>query len=428
MLQSVRASVFRSLSGRVFYGWVILAVASLIMFGTGPGQSHLIGLFFDPISQELGLSRTSIAAAYGSATLVAALALPRMGRLVDRHGPATMLSIIAFGLGAFAILFSFATGWIYLAIGFAGLRFLGQGSLMLNCANMAAQWFEKKRGFAVGMMTLGFPVSIALHPPLAQWLIDTVGWREAWIWLGVSTWIMLIPPILLFLYSKPSDVGLRPDGEAALAENQTPPPVVGYTRAQALRMPAFYLIIAGMSSLSMLVTSLHVEYTGILKAHGLDSQTAATMFTISGISAAVFMPIVGRMLDLLPTKWMYFAGLWVMSASLFSVTLVEGLTSAIVFALIFGLNNAVTMTFVGYLWPRYFGRKYLGSIQGTGQMIMIIGASLGPLPLGFALDTWQSYDGMLTGLALIPVSVAIIVALFMPHPKMPEPEEEQAPA
>ena len=428
MLQSVRASLFSAISARMFYGWVILAVASLIMFGTGPGQSHLIGLFFDPISQELGLSRTSIAAAYGSATLIAALALPRMGRLVDRHGPATMLSIIAFGLGAFAIFFSFATGWVYLAIGFAGLRFLGQGSLMLNCANMTAQWFDKKRGFAVGLMTLGFPVSIALHPPLAQWLIDTVGWREAWIWLGVSTWIMLIPPILLFLYSKPGDVGLRPDGEAALKENETAPPIVGYTRAQALRMPAFYLIIAGMSSLSMLVTCLHVEYTGILKAHGLDAQTAATMFTISGISAAVFMPIVGRMLDTLPTKWMYFSGLLVMSASLFSATQVDGLVSAVVFALIFGLNNAVTMTFAGFLWPRYFGRKYLGSIQGTGQMIMIIGASLGPLPLGFALDTWESYDGMLTALALIPVSVAIIVAFLMPHPKMPEPDDEQAPA
>ena len=428
MLQSVRASLFSAISARMFYGWVILAVASLIMFGTGPGQSHLIGLFFDPISQELGLSRTSIAAAYGSATLIAALALPRMGRLVDRHGPATMLSIIAFGLGAFAIFFSFATGWIYLAIGFAGLRFLGQGSLMLNCANMTAQWFDKKRGFAVGLMTLGFPVSIALHPPLAQWLIDTVGWREAWIWLGVSTWIMLIPPILLFLYSKPGDVGLRPDGEAALKENESAPPIVGYTRAQALRMPAFYLIIAGMSSLSMLVTCLHVEYTGILKAHGLDAQTAATMFTISGISAAVFMPIVGRMLDVLPTKWMYFSGLLVMSASLFSVTQVDGLVSAVVFALIFGLNNAVTMTFAGFLWPRYFGRKYLGSIQGTGQMIMIIGASLGPLPLGFALDTWESYDGMLTALALIPVTVAVIVAFLMPHPKMPEPDDEQAPA
>ncbi|MCB9930809.1 MAG: MFS transporter [Alphaproteobacteria bacterium] len=392
------------------------------MFGTGPGQSHLIGLFFDPIQAELGLDRTEIALAYGSATLVAALLLPRMGRLVDRHGPANMIWLIALGLGLAAVGFSFATGWLYLAIGFGFLRFLGQGSLMLNCANMAAQWFDKKRGLALGLMALGFPISIALHPPFTQWLIATVGWREAWVWLGVLTWVMLIPPALLFLYNRPEDVGLRPDGAAALKAGERAPPLTGFTKAEALRMPAFYLIVAGMFSLSMLVTSLHVEYTGILKAHGLDPQVAASMFTVSGVTAALLMPLVGRLLDALPTKWMFFGGLWVQSASLLAITFVQNWEGAVVFAMIFGLNNAVTMTYVGYLWPRYFGRKHLGSIQGTGQMIIIFGASIGPVPLGWALDSWGEYDTMLRLLALIPVGISVLVALLMPHPRLPEAE------
>ena len=425
MLASLRAPIFRALNARMFYGWTVLFVASLIMFGTGPGQSHLIGLFFDPIQAELGLDRTEIALAYGSATLVAALLLPRMGRLVDRFGPANMIALIAFGLGLGAIIFSFANSWLYLAIGFGILRFLGQGSLMLNCATMTSQWFNKKRGLALGLMSLGFPISIALHPPLTQWLIASFGWREAWIWLGVMTWVMLIPPALLFLYNRPEDVGLRPDGEAALKEGESAPPLLGYTRAQALRMPAFYLIVAGLFSLSMLVTSLHVEYTGILKMHGLDPLVAASMFTISGITAAVLMPIIGRLLDVLPTKWMYFGGLWVQALSLVSITFVNSWETAVVFAMIFGLNNAVTMTYVGYLWPRYFGRKFLGSIQGTGQMIVIVGASIGPLPLGWALDVWGAYDTMLHLLALIPITISVLVALLLPQPKMPEPEEQQ---
>ncbi|HKK30004.1 MAG TPA: MFS transporter, partial [Alphaproteobacteria bacterium] len=380
----------------------------------------------DPIQAELGLDRTEIALAYGIATLFAALLLPRMGRLIDQRGPANMIWMIAFALGLAAIGFSFATGWLYLAIGFGFLRFLGQGSLMLNCANMTSQWFDKKRGFALGMMALGFPISIALHPPFAQWLIAEVGWREAWVWLGVTTWVMLIPPALLFLYNRPEDVGLRPDGEAALKEGEKAPPLVGYTKAEALRMPAFYLIVGGMFSLSMLVTSLHVEYTGILKDHGLDPQVAASMFTISGITAAVLMPVVGRMLDSLPSKWMYFGGLWVQSLSLLSITFVQSWESAIVFAMIFGLNNAVTMNYVSFFWPRYFGRKHLGSIQGTGQMILIFGASIGPLPLGWALDTWGGYDTMLRLLALLPIGISVLVAFLMPHPKLPEPEEAPA--
>lgn len=425
MLAALRAPIFRALNARMFYGWTVLFVASLIMFGTGPGQSHLIGLFFDPIQAELGLDRTEIALAYGSATLVAALLLPRMGRLVDRFGPANMIALIAFGLGLAAIAFSFVNGWLFLALGFGALRFLGQGSLMLNCATMTSQWFNKKRGLALGLMSLGFPISIALHPPLTQWLIASFGWREAWIWLGVMTWVMLIPPALLFLYNRPEDVGLRPDGEAALKEGESAPPLLGYTRAQALRMPAFYLIVAGLFSLSMLVTSLHVEYTGILKMHGLDPLVAASMFTISGVTAAVLMPIIGRLLDILPTKWMFFGGLWVQALALVSITFVNSWESAVVFAMIFGLNNAVTMTYVGFLWPRYFGRKFLGSIQGTGQMIVIVGASVGPLPLGWALDVWGEYDTMLHLLALIPITISVLVALLLPQPKMPEPAEQQ---
>jgi MFS family permease len=419
MLTSIRTSIFDAISARTFYGWAVLWVSGLIMFGTGPGQSHLIGLFFDPIQAELGLDRTEIALAYGIATLFAAMLLPRMGRLVDKHGPATMLWIIAFGLGLAAIGFSFATGWIFLAIGFGVLRFLGQGSLMLNCAILTSQWFDKKRGWALGLMTLGFPISIALHPPLTQWLIVTVGWRETWIWLGLMTWVLLIPTALLFLHNRPEDVGLRPDGEAALEAGETAPPVTGFTKAEALRMPVFYLLVGGLFSMSMLVTCLHVEYTGILKAHGLDPQTAASMFTVTGITAAIMMPIVGRLLDRWPTKWMYFGGLWVQSLSLVSIIMVDSVPSAVLFAMIFGLNNAITVTYVSFLWPRYFGRKHLGSIQGTGQMIVIFGASIGPLPVGWALDNWGEYDAMLQILVLLPIAISVLVAVFMSHPKPP---------
>ena len=220
-------------------------------------------------------------------------------------------------------------------------------------------------------MSLGFPISMAIHPPLCQWLIETIGWRETWIWLGISTWIILLPPILLFAYNKPEQVGLAPDGVIETADSPSSSTITGMTRAEALRTPAFYIITGSLFTLSMLVTALHVENKGILMEHGLSAQNAASMFTITGISAAIMMPIVGRMLDHFRTEWMLAGGLLIMVASLFSVTLVTGLSGAVIYALIFGLNNAVTMTFVGFMWPRYFGRKHLGSIQGFGQMIVL---------------------------------------------------------
>ena len=376
MLHRLRASLFNSLDGKFFYGWVVVGVTSLVMFGSGPGQSHLIGLFFDPISAEFGLSRTSIALAYGGATLMAAVLLPQMGKLVDKHGPTRTLWIVIACLGLTCVLLSFANGWLYLAVCFAALRFLGQGSLMLNCANLVSQWFERRRGFAIGCMALGFPVSIALHPPLVQGMIEWLGWRQTWVWLGLATWGMLLPPVLLLLWNRPEEKGHQPDGDAAPAEGAPTLEVTGLTLAEALRTPTFYILAAGLAALSMLVTALHVENKGILSRHGLDPQMAANMFTVTGVTAAISMPFVGRMLDRFRTKWMFVAGQLVIAASLLSVTFVSSHWGAIGYAMIFGLCNGVGMTYMSFMWPRYFGRKHLGQIQGTGQMVSIVGASL----------------------------------------------------
>ena len=207
-----RASLVRRVSQRMFYGWVIVWVAMLGIFASGPAQSHTFSVFIGPIAAELGLSQTAMASAYGLATLVAAFCLPLMGRFLDRVGARRMLSVVALVFGAGCAAFGLAGGMIWLALGFAALRFLGQGSLMLGSSNMVSQWFSQQRGFALGLMALGFAISMAVHPTIAKWLIDLVGWREAWLWLGISTWVLLLPPVLFFVVSKPEDVGLQPDG------------------------------------------------------------------------------------------------------------------------------------------------------------------------------------------------------------------------
>ena len=202
-------SLALSINRRFFYGWVILAVAALGIFVSGPGQSHTFSVFLVHIQADLGLSATTVSSAYAFATLVAAFGLPWMGRLLDRIGPRRMLLGVSLLLGLACAAFGAAAGFLWLAVGFAALRFLGQGSLMLTSSNMISHWFDRKRGFALGLMAMGFSASMAVHPPLSQWLIDTVGWREAWVWLGVSTWVLMMPPVLFLVHNRPEDLFLH---------------------------------------------------------------------------------------------------------------------------------------------------------------------------------------------------------------------------
>ena len=420
MINALRSAVVTRTQNHFFYGWAIVVVSALGIFTSGPGQSHTFSVFIGPISEDLGISNSMISTSYGIATLAAALLLPQTGRLVDRFGPRLSLIAITVLLGFACMFFGAAANFLWLAVAFALLRFFGQGSLMLGCANMVSQWFSRKRGFAMGLMALGFGLSMAVHPPLGKYLIDVVGWRQAWVILGLLTWVLMLPPLLFLAIDKPEDVGLRPDGARMVksGEETGENEISGLDLKQAMATPAFYIISAGWFAIAMLVTTLHFWQVEVLtRDGGIAKDQAAQAFTISAIAMVAAMPLVGRLFDTLRTRFVFALALTITSASLVLITFAQDTATGLLYAVVFGLNNAFSMTMFGYIWPRYFGRKHLGAIQGTGQMIGVFGASLGPLPVGWAFDTFGDATWTLRLLAVIPLVIALLALVMLRTPQ-----------
>ncbi len=453
---------------RFFFGWLMVAAGALILFASGPGQSHTFGVFLTEVARDLHLSHTEVSFAYGVATLAAAFGLPFAGRHVDRRGARRVLAVVSILLGGAAIAFGFVNGLVFLALGFAAVRYLGQGCLFLGASNIVAQWFERRRGFALSLVWLGFSASVALHPPFAQWLIETVGWREAWIWLGVSSWALLLP-VLWFVRNRPEDVGLLPDGGAPPEPRADPPPgaepstarpeprepearpdanppratgkgsesvdppasppqagpppeITGLTLKQALRTSAFWIVAFGLSLIALLMTGLFFHQVAIFEHRGLDAGVATRLFAITALVSVVSAPVLGRIMDRTPSRLVFAGAQVVMAAALVGLHLVDDVPTAIAYAVVFGLANASMQANVGYLWADYFGRRHLGSIQGTGQTVLIVGASLGPLPFSLSLDLTGDYSAALAGSAVLAVLVAVTAVLFLRYPRRPAPE------
>ena len=413
----MRENILQYFNTKFFYGWIIVGVANLGIFSSGPGQSHTFSVFVGPISKDLGLSNASIASAYGLATLIAAFLLPYMGKIIDKYGSRNSLIIISIILGISCIFFGAASNFLMLTVGFGFLRFFGQGSLMLGCANMVSQWFDTKRGFAMSLMALGFGISMAIHPPLSQWLIEQFGWKYAWVILGISTWIIMVPSLYILAWNSPESVGLRPDGtnKSGSAQNDLKE-IEGLNLSEAMKERSFYILSAMWFGMAMLVTTLHFYQVTILTSQGITTEFAAGIFSVSAIAMVLFMPFVGKLFDNYPTKYVLALGLAINSISLLCITFANNELLAIVYAIFFGINNAISMTMFGYIWPRYFGRKHLGSIQGTGQMIGVIGASLGPLPVGFAIDYIGSSLVTIRYLSIYPIIIAIVTIIFLKSP------------
>ena len=394
--------------------------AGIAVFASGPGQSHIFSVYITPISNDLGISRTSISSAYAAATLLAAFGLPYVGRLIDRVGVRRVVLGVGIVFGFANVAFGRVTGLLSLALAFGALRFLGQGSLMLSSNYLVSQWFSRRRGIALSLTALGFSVSMALHPPLAQWLIEQVGWRESWSWLGILTWVLLVPMAVVLLQNRPEAIGLTPDGEPVASPRSACPRDamdVGLTLRAAIRLPAFWIIALGLASLSMLVTGMFFHQVSVFSLQGLDAQTATRAFSISAVVMVISMPVFGYLLDRLPTRPMFASALLIMSAALVALALVRDLSSMVVFSAMFGLANAALQSHYSFMWPRYFGRRHLGSIQGAAQTIGVVGAAIGPLPLGLAFDLFASYTGVLYLLAALP-AVCAFMLLFLKPPNL----------
>ena len=426
-----RRSFALKINDRLYYGWVMMALASLVLFASGPGQSHTFSVFVLPLSRDLGISRTSVSSAYAFATLVAAFGLPLVGRMVDRHGVRSVLAVVAAAFGTAAIAFGAVNGLVLLTLGFGALRFFGQGSLMLCANNLSAQWFDRKRGIALSLAMLGFSVSVALHPPLAQWLTDSFGWRTAWVILGVVTWVLLLPPVLLLVFDRPAALGLRPDGVVTGGESRRPQDaggeiVTGLSIREARRTGAFWIILLANSSYSALVTAMFFHQISVFEAHGLGAALAASMFSVSAVAMVITVPIVGMLLDRFPTRPLYAASLLSISVALIAMSRVTDFESALVFSVLLGCANGAMQTHYAFVWPRFFGLRRLGSIQGAAQMGSVIGASIGPIPLGLGYDYLGGYGGALVALAAIPVVSACAVA-FMRTPRLDQTPAREMP-
>jgi MFS family permease len=141
-----------------FYGWRIVGLASLVGVLTGPGQSIGVSVFRQHLSDGLNLSDSAIATASLAGTLLSSTFQPRIGRWVDQVGVRRASTVFGIAFALALAHMSMVRGVVWLAAGFFGIRLLGQGALSLTSTVAVMHWFDRRRGFALGvkmMLTMG---------------------------------------------------------------------------------------------------------------------------------------------------------------------------------------------------------------------------------------------------------------------------------
>ena len=399
-------------SRRFFYGWVIVLTSAMVVFSTGPGQSFVFSIFVDSMIDDTGFSRSTISALYAVSTGLSAAMVVVVSRAADRWGARLNLVLVGVAFGAACFGMAFSVGLVAFYISFAGLRALGQGSLTINATLLVNQWFVTRRGRAIALMGLGFPLSNAVLPPLSRFLIDAYGWREAYALLGVLVLLLVVPAAVFLVRNRPEDVGLYPDGadHPPLIE-QTPAfsPAAAASRP-VMRSLAFWMLAAPLATPGLVLTALVFHQTSIFAQQGLSATLAAAVFVVFAVSSASTSMVVGFVVERTgPLRLFVFS-----MCALFTVCLlalvVNSVWMAVLYVAAMGVTGGSQRIVQGVIWAHYYGRWGLGRVQGAAMMAGITGAAVGPLPLALFRDLTGSYDvGVLVMAALPLISIATVL-------------------
>jgi MFS family permease len=390
---------------RFFYGWYIVGVGFLANVASSFALASTLSIFLKPLTADLGISRGVFSLLRSGEGIIAACLAPFIGTLVDRYGGRWLMAGGTAIAGVGFLLLSQIDGFTQFAAIRLTLVTLGDCMMGYMVVNVViAQWFVRQRGRALAFSSMGVGFAKVCMPILAAWLLVILGWRQTWFVFGLTTMVLLVLPALLVIRRSPEDMGLRPDGAAesviatsSVASRNTenlasrPDSDAGWTRADAVRSSAFWLLVTtfGISSVGVTGLNLHVY-------------SYVTDLGHSAVVAASVMGVIASMQLASPLAWGFLAERIDVryAATLRFVIQAVGLGLAIatgnLFCLyagffLYGIGLGGNMVLPDILWASYYGRRSLGRIRGMGLFISHMLAAAGPPFFGFLFDITGGY-------------------------------------
>ncbi len=386
---------------------------------------HGFGNFIIPFGREFGWSRTTISVIFSAARLESGLLGPIEGWAVDRSGPRRLIlvGIPLMGLGYIAL--SFINGLIAFFFVYVFMIALGNSlGMSTPITAAAANWFNKRRGLAFGVMWSGVGLG-GLFVPAVGWLIETYDWRTAALIIGVFV-AAIGPPVASVMRHRPEQYGYYPDGIVPDGARDSPKDPQGRTRPiiadlsndftarEALRTSSFWFLTLSIMARSLVSGGIGLHLVPFFVDLGASNVTAAALAGSVGL-----MSIPGRfglsaLGDFVNKRYVMAASLAVMSVSIIFMARAPNVTAVIPVLIVFSASQGGISVIPQSLIADYFGRRSYATIQGFRSSIQMLGIIVGPIISGYIFDTTGSYTNAFLGFsAAALLSMALV---FMARP------------
>ena len=404
-----------------YYGWIILACACCAGLSRQGGAVATLSVFVTPMTAEFGWSRTALSGAVSLGGILAALAAPFLGRLLDREGARRVLcaAVLTTGLADMALSLTASLPMFYLLFCVARLNFAGPFDLGIYGA--VNNWFVSHRAFASSPATVGQMAGLVTLPRIASLAMTRGGWPAGWLAIGIAVLLIGFVPVFLLMARRPEDMGLRPDGAGVPVPGPAAASIVpepAYTRAQAVKTRSFWMLSAFTALAYPVQAGVSLHQVPFLIERGLTPTAAAAVVSYFSLMSGIASFGFGFLPRAVTTRWkLVLAGMLLASGTALLGT-VSGPGSAYAAATLFGLGVGGLLLMPPVAWADYFGRRSYGAIRGVALTVQVLAQASGPLLSGVLRDATGRYDSALACFAVLAGLSVLAAGLAKPPGRM----------
>lgn len=409
------------MTSRVYYGWVVLTLAAAAMVGTLPARTQGLGLITEPLLIDLHLDRVTYAQLNFWATLLGSGGALGVGRAIDRYGSRVVVSSVALALGTVVCFMSQVTTVPMLAVWLTLARGFGQSALSVVSIAIVGQWFVRRIDAAMAVYSVVLSVGFMVAFPVVGFGVQRWGWRAAWLGIGVALIAGLAPAAWTIVRRNPEAIGLAPDGGSSPLESRhttdegdPSQDLDGFTWRAAVATPAFWVFAVGAALYGLIASGIGLFNESILAQRGLGSEIYYRTLVVTALSALAGNFLGGWLAAFVRLGRLLAASQLVLAAGLVAIPHISTPLHATAWATAMGLGGGLVMVLFFSVWPRVFGRRHLGRIQGTAQALTVLASAVGPVLLAWCVAWTGSYDAMfriLAGIVALVAGAALVIRM-----------------
>lgn len=414
-----------------FYGWRIVAAAFFILFVSVGIALYTGPVFLPALEREFGWSRAAISAATSIGALVGALLSPLVGGWIDRWGARRVMTLGGLVMASgFLLLSRIDSLWqmyacnLLAATGVTSVAWIPNQTLISN-------WFERKRGLAMGITLAGIGFGGLVMAPLTSALIGALGWRFAYAGLSALILLVVVTLSLTVVRSEPADLGLLPDGDPPAppdAEDASAPleavrPAADRLQGslglgEAARTRSFWIIATSYFLVTFGQISVVVHLPAFLGDAGFDDSVGAWSLGLAIGASVGGRLLFGLLADRYPKKWVMLAAIFLHAPAILLLFRIESAGALPAFVPIFGVALGGCAVLFPLLVGECFGLRAYGQILGAVMLAAALGVATGPVITGRIFDVSGSYAAAFA-LHVTAILVASFVIALLRRPGPP---------